>query len=97
MKNKKKISRLKAYLILIVSGWRSIEWFGLPEKNKSVLITSGDGTIVDVAQYYNVNNEVCWQQGGISNELIPEHGNAEFWKPKPKAPYYYTGYKYKNW
>jgi hypothetical protein len=70
-----------------------VRWFKLPEPNRSVLITSGDGTIIDVAQWYYTTpykkKGIAWQQGGLSNEFIPSYRNAEFWKPRPKSPWRY--------
>ena len=96
-----KITLIEAVFILIVSRWRSIKWFGLPKgigADGTVLITSGDGTIVDVAQWFyeeskskkKKGEKIRWQQGGLSHELIPEHRNAEWWRPKPKSPFIWT-------
>ena len=54
---------IRAYFIFLFSGWRDIRIFGLPnlpvnKKNRtlySCLVTTGDGSIIDVAQWYKEN------------------------------------------
>jgi len=77
---------IKAYFILLVSGWRSIEVFGYPPiyKKKDIkiyLVTSGDGTIIDVCQYYGKRKgKHQWQQSGFCHDMYPEYREVTLWK-----------------
>jgi hypothetical protein len=77
----------KAFFILLVSGWRTIEIFGYPpvyDKNdiKTYLVTSGDGTIIDHCQYYGKKKgKHQWQQAGFPSDLYPNYRNVLLWKP----------------
>ena len=62
------------------------EWINIedemPEMNKGVLITSGDGTIVDVAMWYeDKDGEIRWQFAGTHSDLIIKHRYPTHWKP----------------
>ena len=88
MKTKTSIlSIIKAFFILLVSGWRTVEIFGYPplyDKNniKTYLITSGDGTIIDHCQYYGINKgKHQWQQAGFSSDIYPNYRNILLWRP----------------
>lgn len=88
MKHISKLLRLtKAYFILLVSGWRTIEIFGYPplyDKNniKTYLITSGDGTIIDHCQYYGKKKgKHQWQQAGMTHDMYPDYREVLMWKP----------------
>jgi hypothetical protein len=84
----KKIIRLlnKLFPNIHIGIWISVN-DEMPPIRESVLITSGDGTIIDVAQWYkDKNGKIGWQQGGLSSELIPEHRNAKYWMFKPTPP-----------
>ena len=83
------ITQLQAQNILLHSGWHSIKWFGLPEYNKSVLATRGDGTIINIVQCYFNNEKLCWQEGGISSNILDEYYEFDFWKELPNSPYEY--------
>lgn len=76
---------IKAYFILIASGWKDIDVFGLPKIPKhskfvNVLVTSGDGTIIDVCQWFRQGKNIVWQQGGLSHEMYPDYRKVKYWK-----------------
>jgi len=77
--------KIKAYFLLLVSGWHDIDVFGLPvipkgSKFISVMITSGDGTLIDICQPFKYKKKTVWQQGGMSNEMYPEYRKVLLWK-----------------
>ena len=70
---------------MIISGWRDIDVFGLPkipknEKYINVMITSGDGTIIDICQPHIIFGKLRWQQGGMCNDLYPEYRKVRLWR-----------------
>lgn len=81
------ISKIKAWGVLLFSGWRCIDVFGYPplyDKNniKTYLVTSGDGTIIDHCQYYGEEDKKHqWQQAGIASDMYPNYREVKLWKP----------------
>ena len=85
--------KIKAYLFFLCSGWRDIEVFGLPKIPKdrkfvNVLITSGDGTIIDICQWFRQGRKIVWQQGGTSNEMYPEYRKVKYWKSMKRTKWW---------
>lgn len=79
------IDKSKAYFILLVSGWRSVEIFGTPKDTMGTYIVCLKNNAVMEFNYSNFDGDVRWWKIGIGDE----HSDNPiiFWKPLPKSPY----------
>ncbi|NCT19369.1 MAG: hypothetical protein COS19_02270 [Flavobacteriaceae bacterium CG02_land_8_20_14_3_00_34_13] len=79
------IDKGKAYFILLVSGWRSIEIFGTPKDTMGTYIVCLKNNAVMEFNYSNFDGDVRWWKIGIGDE----HSDNPiiFWKLLPKSPY----------
>lgn len=79
------IDKIKAYFILLVSGWRSVEVFGTPKDTMGTYIVCLRNNAVMEFNYSNFGGDVRWWKIGIGDEH--SDNPIVFWKPLPKSPY----------
>lgn len=79
------IDKAKAYFILLVSGWRSVEIFGTPKDNIGTYIVCLKNNSVMEFNYSNWDGDVRWWKMGVGDEC--KENPIIFWKPLPKSPY----------
>ena len=79
--------KLMALFILLFSGWRLVDVYGNPKYTHDsngtsidYLITSGDGTIVDVGNYFK-GYVSGWMLSGIDPRQYPSYRVVNMWKP----------------
>lgn len=86
MKTKPSIlARFKAFFILLVSGWRSVEVYGHPKQIMgNYLATLKNGT-VHALFYTNAGQRNYWESL-ITRTGISEDNQVIYWKPFGKAP-----------
>lgn len=78
------ITKTKAYFILLVSGWRSVEIFGTPKGIMGTYIVCLKNKAVMEFNYSNWDGYVRWWKIGIDDEC--KENPVIFWKPLPKPP-----------
>ena len=79
------IDKSKAYFILLVSGWRSVEIFGTPKDTMGTYIVCLKNSSVMEFNYSNWDGDVRWWKIGVGDEC--KENPIIFWKPLPKSPY----------
>ena len=74
------MEKIKAYILLLLSGWRKTSGFGYPKSGRKYLVTTGDGSIIDICIYIGkIKKHHVWQQAGFCTDIY-EH-KVKAWKP----------------
>jgi hypothetical protein len=81
----KTIDKLKAYYILLSTGWRSIDVFGPPKDTMGTYIVCLKNNSVMELYYYNYDGDIRWYKLGVGDEC--KENPVVFWKNLPKSPY----------
>lgn len=86
MKTKTSILALtKAFFILLVSGWRSVEIYGHPKEIVGNYLATLENGTVHALFYTNAGDRNYWESL-ITRTPISEDNKVIYWKPFSKAP-----------
>ena len=56
----------------------------MPPADTDIIVTSGDGTVQDIVQWFERDGRIIWQSGGrASSGVLPETFSPEYWTPLP--------------
>lgn len=81
----KLLLKINAYYILLITGWRCIEFIGPPKTTTGTFIVCLKNNGIMEFNYSNFDGDIRWWKIGIGDQC--NENPIIFWKPLPKPPY----------
>lgn len=76
--------RLKAYVIYITTGWRSVKYIGLPKEIGRYIVCLQNNTVTEFNFGLKFGDDSAWFKIAISSEC--QKNPVKFWKKFPNHP-----------